>query len=363
MNNETKLYNISKPEKGNVLWTAEHPGIANVELAKRGDIILLDENRKPYIHRGIEDIAKDHSVDIKNNIFGNPNKTIVDGNTYAKAKNLGEIVILEPYRSPKIASAAAGVGFTILSLLPFSNCKKAPDDNIPQEVTITFDIADQMTGAGRTMTKQGYTNASMTVTAAETEISGVVAGYISVQDLSSGNILGSGNGSASFPTGNSTNYRVIRFHDGPGLKEIYDALVAQNIQLYAGRNPGFGRKDEPGLEYGKEAIWENVFNQVNNALASPFKLGSVSRGGTANWYGFKNEGDGGKEIGNHWIYVNPQNRSDIAQIAAGLEELTEYLGGFNNILGSTNERFITGSTLNSKGIAGERFVFAYVPVN
>lgn len=260
-------------------------------------------------------------------------------------------------RSWNAAMAILGIAL----LLPLGSCKKSDDS--PQEIQFAFEIVDHVTGIGRTIIKAGFANANMTVTTAETEISGVVDGYIAIQDPSTGNILGSGNGSASFQTGNSTNYRVIRFHDGPGLKEIYDALVAQKIQLYAGRNPGFGRKDAPGFEYGKEAIWENVFNQVNNALANPFKLGSVSRGGTANWYGFKNEGDGGKEIGNHWIYVNPQNRSDIAQIAAGLEELTEYLGGFNNVLGSTNERFITGSTLNGNGVAGERFIFAYVPVN
>jgi hypothetical protein len=259
----------------------------------------------------------------------------------------------------KATKAAILMLLAVTFLLPLGSCKK-PDEEPPQEIQFTLEIVDHITNAGRSITKSGFANASMTVTAAETEISGVVAGYISVQDLSSGNILGSGNGSASFQTGNSTNYRVIRFHDGPGLKDIYDALVAQNIQLYAGRNPSFGRKDEPGFEYGKEAVWENVFNQVNNALASPFKLGSVSRGGTANWYGFKNDGDGGKEIGNHWIYVNPQNRSEMTQVMAGLEELTEYLGGFNNIFNMpTQMTFCNGSTLNSKGIAGERFVFAY----
>ncbi|MBN2368307.1 hypothetical protein JXC34_04770, partial [Candidatus Woesearchaeota archaeon] len=71
-----------------------------------------------------------------------------------------------------------------------TGCKKAPDDEVPQEVTYLFEIVDHMTGQGRTFTKQGYTNTAMTITSAETEISGVVPGYLSIQDPSTGEILG-----------------------------------------------------------------------------------------------------------------------------------------------------------------------------
>jgi hypothetical protein len=265
-------------------------------------------------------------------------------------------------RRSAVRTIVNGVIFLALAAyLPLATaCKK--QDNTPQEVTITFDIADQMTGVGRTITKQGYTNASMTVTAAETEISGVVAGYISVQDLSSGNILGSGNGSASFQTGTRTNYKILRFHDGPGLKELYDTAVAQGMRLYTKRDSAWGRKDGSGAT-GDESVWSNVFSQVNNALQNPFPLASVRTGGTDDFYGFDTlGGNGGKVLQERRIYVDPRDEQRI-QIRTGLSELIEYLFMFNNINGKETQQTICNpgdNQLNDTGRYLIRFCAGYL---
>lgn len=250
---------------------------------------------------------------------------------------------------------------TMVCLLSLCSCKKSDDEAPPQELQFTFEIVDHITGTGRTMVKAGFANASMTVTAAETEISGVVPGYLSIQDPSTGEILGSGNGSMSFPTGTKTNLRAIRFHDGDGLKEIYDWLVANNIRLYAGRESNWGRKDEPGVT-GNEAVWTDVFSQTNNVLQTPFKLGSVSTGGNQNWYGFKIDGDGGQDLSQRWIYVNPKSQNGFDQVRTGLSELVEYLGAFDNVLDRPSQMVICddqSNVLNDKGKAAIRFIFAY----
>ncbi len=253
--------------------------------------------------------------------------------------------------------------FGIAFLLMLGGCKKSED--VPEEIQYTLDIVDHVTGGGRSISKAGYANSSMVITTSETEISGVVAGYISVQDPYSGKVLGAGsNGTVSFTTTTSTDYRVIRFHNGEGFKELYDALVAAGISLYAGRGSMWGRKDDAGIT-GDESVWtgsDHVFEQVGNALRLPFWLGGIMTGGNQNWYGFNANGDSGKDTGQRWIYVNPQNRLDTEQVRAGLEELIEYLGAFSDILGKSTKLtiFDSGSDiLNSKGVACVRFIYAY----
>jgi hypothetical protein len=258
---------------------------------------------------------------------------------------------------------ASGIVAGIIVLLVLGSCKKAED--VSEEIQYTLDIVDHVTGGGKSMSKTGYANSSMVVTTSEAEISGVVAGYISVQDPYTGKILGSGsNGTVTFTTTTSMDYRVIRFHDGEGFKELYDALVAAGITLYAGRGSLWGRKDDTGIT-GAESIWTgsgHVFDQVESALRLPFWLGGLMTGGHENWYGFNTHGDSGKDVGQRWIYVNPQDRSDVEQVRAGLEELIEYLGAFNDILGETTQMTLCdpgSDVLSEKGLACLRFIFAY----
>jgi hypothetical protein len=250
----------------------------------------------------------------------------------------------------------------IALLLPLGSCKKS--DEAPQEIQFTFEIADNMIGVVRTMTKSGFANASMTVTAAETEISGVVAGYISIQDPTTGKIIGHGNGSANFSTGSSTNYKIIRFHDGNGLKELYDAAVALGMRLYTKRDSAWGRKDGSGAT-GYESVWTNVFSQVNDALQNPFPLRSIRTGGSDDFYGFDTRGgEGGAVLSERRIYINPAVstlRPD--QIRTGLSELTEYLFMFNNIFGQPTQMTICdpqSDQLNNTGFCLIRFCAGYL---
>lgn len=104
---------------------------------------------------------------------------------------------------------------------------------------------------------------------------------------------------------------------------------------------------------------------MNNILNTPFKLGSVSTGGTQNFYGFwkKYGGDGGVDLGEKLIFVNPENTpEDYLQTRIGLIELVEYLGAFNNIFGKPTQMTFCdpgSNVLNEKGEAGLRFIFAY----
>jgi hypothetical protein len=260
----------------------------------------------------------------------------------------------------KATKAAVLMLLAVTFLLPLGSCKK-PDEE-PQEITFAFEVVDNMTGVGRSMTKSGFANASMTVTAAENEISGVVAGYISVQDPTTRKIIGSGNGMANFSTGSSTNYKILRFHDGNGLKELYDAAVSMGMRLYTKRDSAWGRKDGSGAT-GEESVWSNVFSQVNNALQNPFPLGSVRTGGTDDFYGFDTlGGDGGKVLQERRIYVYSE-LDKANQIRTGLEELTEYLFMFNNINGKATQQTICNpgdNQLNDTGRYLIRFCAGYL---
>jgi hypothetical protein len=263
-------------------------------------------------------------------------------------------------------------GLVVLGAVVYLVTKKKKDDPTPppvQETTYTFEVYDQMeANVHKTFDKKAKAGTTLTVTTTDADISDVVADYISVQDTSGKTLESSKTGTVTFTPVSGTKFKVIRYHAGPGFKEVYDWLASQNsLQLYAGRESTWGRKDYAGVT-GNENVWTGTIQgvkggliQVNEVLATPFKLGSVTFGGTQNWYGFKIEAEGGKDLSQRWIYVNPQ-KPEPQQVRTALSEIIEYLGAVGNMLGVPSQTVICddqSNVLNDKGKAALRFIFAY----
>jgi hypothetical protein len=159
-------------------------------------------------------------------------------------------------------------------------------------------------------------------------------------------------------------YEVYGFNIGDGAD--YGLMDKQDAGLYFGKhNFVVYRKDRDG-KTGPEYIWEDVFNQLNNALKRPGggNYGFIDRrpnAGSGDFsYGYADTFKLCGGIGCHGgdsIEIYPSN-NDIAKIATGLEEAFEQICGVQNINGMPSQETIcdNGSDrFNAKG----RDLFAY----
>jgi hypothetical protein len=265
-------------------------------------------------------------------------------------------------------------GALVLGAVAYLATKKKKDNPTPPpvaDVTYTFTVFDLMEkDAHKTFNKTVKVGSPVSITTTETDIGDVVADFISVQDISGKTLESSKTGTVTFTPGSDTTYKVIRYHNGIGFKEVYDWLAAQtSLQLYAGRESTFSRLDEDGVT-GKESVWSGaggVFPMMKEILNNPFKVGDVTvvSSNGQNKYGFwkKYAGAGGKDLSIRLIYANPTIvPEDFAQTKVGFIELQEYLGAFGDIFGkgSLVTFYDEGKDApNDKAKAAARFIMTY----
>jgi hypothetical protein len=166
------------------------------------------------------------------------------------------------------------------------------------------------------------------------------------------------------PNTNKT-YEVYGFNIASGAD--YELMDEQNARLYNGKhNFVVWRRDFDG-QTGPEYIWEDVFEQLNNALIRPGGgiYGSIDRRPNANSgdfsYGYGIPPNGG--IGCHggdYIYVHPGGE-DKSKIATGLSEAFEQICDVQNINGLPSRETICNYGSDRLNTIG-RDLFTYVLV-
>ncbi len=183
------------------------------------------------------------------------------------------------------------------------------------------------------------------------------------QDNFSSLVTYSGTGEAAFTAPKqSMSYDIILFNSSNNAPYAWmDSPL--NSNLWNGtRNFIVCRKDFDG-QTGPEAIWENVFNQLNSALDLGWvKWGSISRQPSSTSGNFSyGYGDSHGAAGYHagsWIIINPQLCSnELIMTMVGLAEGFENICWVDDIGGDSSLATMqTGGLLNPVG----RDLFAYV---
>lgn len=220
-------------------------------------------------------------------------------------------------------------------------CCKTADDSpwtppVPQPVTLHFDVLTSMrAGVLRTVQKEAMTLTALTLSAAEFAVPDTTD-HLVVRKPNFGDRVAYGKGQVVITPGAGETHYEVYLLDRFERADLYDKINLGMNPIAGGeeikRFTLWSREDRDGLT-GPESVWVFVFNQMNDALQFPYRVGGCAVGTPSDArYGFAQQegGDGGKK--EKYIYINPENlqNSDIPMKRTAGEELWEYLCGTNN---------------------------------
>jgi len=242
-----------------------------------------------------------------------------------------------------------------------TGCKKATDD-IPQEVTLQFDVFNHTQGYRNQFSRTVLGGDSLAIKVSDLGINDVDPQRIAIrQDNFGGLVTYSATGEVTFMAPKqSANYDIILFNSSNNAP--YSWMDRSNL-VHGTRNFTVYRQDFDG-QTGPESIWENVFNQLNSALDLGWvKWGSINRqpnatnGNFSYGYGSDSHGGSGWHQGN-LIIINPKLCSnELVMTLVGLAEAFENICGVDDIGGHSSSMTIqTNGVLNPVG----KDLFAYV---
>jgi hypothetical protein len=239
-----------------------------------------------------------------------------------------------------------------------------PNTNNPVNIKLVYRNHTQGKYGERTITK--IPGEQFRVKARDIGGGNVDENKVAVREFNFGNLIGFTNNRdlvLNAPNTDKT-YEVYGFNIASGAD--YELMDEQNARLYNGKhNFVVWRRDFDG-QTGPEYIWEDVFNQLNNALIRQGggRYGFIDRKPNANsgdfsyGYGIPSWGNAGQHMYD-WIIVHPEG-DDLGRISTGLAEAFEIIGNnIDDIGGQDSQETITNygsDRLNPTG----RDLFAYL---